>query len=349
MAKSKFKNFFGLNSKDIGIDLGTANLLVTLKGRGIVLKEPSVVAIDKKTGDILATGYEAKEMLGRTPGEIKAVRPLKDGVIADFTATQLMLKNIMNKVSRRYNIGKPRVVVGVPSGITEVEERAVEESVLFTGAKEVYLIEEPMAAAIGANMDVAEPSGNIIVDIGGGTTEVAVISLGGIVTSNSIRVAGDELNEDIVNYIKKEMNVAIGETTAEDIKIDIGCALPLMTDMTKEVKGRDLATGLPKTIYVSSSQIQEAIQESIYKIVDTVKQTLEKTPPELASDIMEKGIVLAGGGALIKNLDKLLSERTGMPVIIADDALDCVAKGAARTLEDLEKLRPVLINSRRRR
>lgn len=349
MAKSKFKNFFGLNSKDIGIDLGTANLLVTLKGRGIILKEPSVVAIDKKTGDILATGYEAKEMLGRTPGEIKAVRPLKDGVIADFTATQLMLKNIMNKVSRRYNIGKPRVVVGVPSGITEVEERAVEESVLFTGAKEVYLIEEPMAAAIGANMDVAEPSGNIIVDIGGGTTEVAVISLGGIVTSNSIRVAGDELNEDIVNYIKREMNVAIGETTAEDIKIDIGCALPLMTDMAKEIKGRDLATGLPKTIYVSSSQIQEAIQESIYKIVDAVKQTLEKTPPELASDIMEKGIVLAGGGALIKNLDKLLSERTGMPVMIADDALDCVAKGAARTLEDLEKLRPVLINSRRRR
>lgn len=349
MGKSKFKKFFGLSSKDIGIDLGTANILVTLKGKGIVLKEPSVVAIDRKTGNILATGYEAKEMLGRTPTEIKAVRPMKDGVIADFTGTQLMLKNIVSKVCQRYSVTKPRVVVGVPSGITEVEERAVEEAVLFAGAKEVYLIEEPMAAAIGANMDVAEPCGNIIVDIGGGTTEVAVISLGGIVVSNSIRVAGDELDQDIVNYIKKEMNLAIGETTAEDIKMEIGCALPLMTDLSKEVKGRDLATGLPKTVYITSSQIQEAMEESIAKIIDTVKITLEKTPPELASDIMEKGIVLAGGGALIKNLDKLLSQKTGMPVLIADNALDCVAKGAAKTLEDLEKLRKVLSNSRKRR
>lgn len=349
MGKSKLKKILGLSSKDIGIDLGTANLLVTLKGKGIVLKEPSVVAIDRKTGDILSTGFEAKEMLGRTPGEIKAVRPMKDGVIADFTGTQLMLKNIVSKVCQRYSVSKPRVVVGVPSGITEVEERAVEEAVLYAGAKEVYLIEEPMAAAIGANMDVAEPSGNIIVDIGGGTTEVAVISLGGIVVSNSIRVAGDELDQDIMNYIKKEMNLAIGETTAEDIKIEIGCALPLMTDLTKEVKGRDLSTGLPKTVYVTSSQIQEAMEESIVKIVDTVKITLEKTPPELASDIMEKGIVLAGGGALIKNLDKLLSQKTGMPVLIADNALDCVAKGAAKTLEDLEKLRKVLSNSRKRR
>lgn len=339
----------GLNSKDIGIDLGTANLLVTLKGKGIVLKEPSVVAIDKKTGGILATGYEAKEMLGRTPENILAIRPMKDGVIADFTGTQLMLKNVLNKVCQRYNIVKPRVVVGVPSGITEVEERAVEEAVLYAGAKEVYLIEEPMAAAIGADIDVAEPSGNIIVDIGGGTTEVAVISLGGIVVSNSIRVAGDELDEDIVNYVKKEMNMAIGTTTAEMIKMEIGCALPLMSDITREVKGRDLTTGLPKTMLISSSQVKTAMQESIYKIVDSVKTTLEKTPPELSSDIMVKGIVIAGGGALIKNLDKLISQVTGMPVIVADNALDCVVKGAGRTLDEIEKLRSVLLSSKKKR
>lgn len=290
-----------------------------------------------------------KKCYGRTPEQIKAVRPLKDGVIADFTATQLMLKNIIKKVSVRYNIGKPKVVVGVPSGITEVEERAVEESVIQAGAKEVYLIEEPMAAAIGANIDVAEPSGSIIVDIGGGTTEVAVISLGGVVVSNSLRVAGDELDEDIVNYIKREMNLAIGETTAEQIKMEIGCAMPLMTDMNMEIRGRDLSTGLPKNVIVSSSQIEEAMQESISKIVEIVKQTLERTPPELASDIMEKGIVLAGGGALIRNLDKLLSNNTGMPVYVAEDPLDCVAKGAGRTLEDLEKLKTVLINARKRR
>lgn len=290
-----------------------------------------------------------KKCFGRTPNEIKAIRPMKDGVIADFTGTQLMLRNIVTKVCQRYNIGKPRVVVGVPSGITEVEERAVEEAVLYAGAREVYLIEEPMAAAIGANMDVAEPSGNIIVDIGGGTTEVAVISLGGIVVSNSLRVAGDELDEDIVNYVKREMNLAIGLTTAEDIKIEIGCALPLMTDLSKQIKGRDLATGLPKTIYITSSQVQEAMQDSITKIVDIVKNTLERTPPELASDIMEKGIILAGGGALIKNLDKLLSQKTGMPVLIADNALDCVAKGAGKTLDELEKLKTVLINSRKKR
>lgn len=349
MGKSRFKKFFSLSSKDIGIDLGTANILVTVKGKGIVLKEPSVVAIDRKTGNILATGYEAKEMLGRTPDEVRAIRPMKDGVIADFSGTQLMLKNILNKVCQRYSIGKPRVVVGVPSGITEVEERAVEEAVMYAGAREVYLIEEPMAAAIGSNMDVAEPSGNIIVDIGGGTTEVAVISLGGIVVSNSIRVAGDELDEDIINYVKREMNLAIGATTAEDIKIEIGCAMPLMTDIGKEVKGRDLATGLPKTIYITSSQVREAMQESITKIIDIVKSTLEKTPPELASDIMEKGIVLAGGGALIKNLDKLLSHSTGMPVLVADNPLDCVARGADKTLDELEKLKSVLLNSRKRR
>lgn len=340
---------FGIGGKDIGIDLGTANMLVTLKGKGIILNEPSVVAIDKKTGNILATGNEAKEMLGRTPDQIKAIRPLKDGVIADFTATQLMLKNIISKVCKRYNAGKPRVVVGVPSGITEVEERAVEESVIQAGAKEVYLIEEPMAAAIGANLDVAEPSGSIIVDIGGGTTEVAVVSLGGVVVSHSLRVAGDELDEDIVNYIKKEMNLAIGETTAEEIKKEIGCAMSLMTEMSMEVRGRDLTTGLPRNIELNSTQIQEAMSESINEIVEIVKTTLERTPPELASDIMEKGIVLAGGGALIKNLDKLLSEKTGMPVYVATDPLDCVVKGTGKTLEDLDRLKTVLINSRRRR
>lgn len=340
---------FSFGGKDIGIDLGTANILVTLKGKGIVLKEPSVVAIDRRTGAILATGHEAKEMLGRTPDQIRAVRPLKDGVIADFTATQLLLKNIITKVCQRYNAGRPRVVVGVPSGITEVEERAVEESVLQAGAREVYLVDEPMAAAIGASLDVAEPSGSIIVDIGGGTTEVAVISLGGIVISHSLRTAGDELDEDIVNYIKKEMNLAIGETTAEQIKMEIGCAAPLMTEETMEIRGRDLATGLPKNVTITSTQMEEAMRDSIGEIIDVVKSTLEKTPPELASDIVEKGIVLAGGGALIKNLDKLLSQKTSMPVYIAENPLDCVVKGTGKTLEDLERLKNVLINARKRR
>lgn len=290
-----------------------------------------------------------KKCYGRTPEQIKAVRPLKDGVIADFTATQLMLKNIIKKVSARYNIGKPKVVVGVPSGITEVEERAVEESVLQAGAKEVYLIEEPMVAAIGSNLEVGEPSGNMIVDIGGGTTEVAVISLGGIVVSHSIRIAGDELDEDIVNYIKRETNLAIGETTAEQIKMEIGCAMPLMTKMSMEVRGRDLSNGLPRNIIITSSQIEEAMQESIQKIVEVIKITLEKTPPELASDIMEKGIYLAGGGALIKNLDKLVNKETGMPVYIAEEPLECVVRGTGKTVEDLERLKSVLINARKRR
>ena len=274
---------------------------------------------------------------------------MKDGVIADFTATQLMLKNLIEKVGRRYSIGRPRVVVGVPSGITEVEERAVEESVIQAGAKEVYLIEEPMAAAIGATLDVGEPSGNIIVDIGGGTTEVAVISLGGIVVSHSLRVAGDELDEDIINYIKREMNLAIGETTAEQIKMQIGCASPLMTEMSMEVRGRDLTDGLPRNVKVTSTQMEEAIRESIGKIVEIVKLTLEKTPPELASDIMEKGIVLAGGGALIQNLDKLLSIETGMPVYVAEEPLDCVVRGTGKTLEDIERLKTVLVNGRKRK
>lgn len=342
-------NFLSFKSKDIGIDLGTANILVTIKGKGIVLREPSVIATNAKTGEIIATGFEAKEMVGRTPKEINAIKPLKDGVIADFTATKLLLKNLLERVCKRYNAVRPRVLVGVPSGITEVEERAVEEAVMRAGAREVYLIEEPMSAAIGADIEIEEPSGNIIVDIGGGTTEVAVISLGGIVTSNSIRIAGDELDEDIVNYVKKELNLAIGESTAEQIKKEIGCAMPLMTQMTMEIKGRDLNDGLPRTEIITSDQVEKAMQESIDKIVEVVKITLEKTPPELASDIMEKGIMLSGGGALIKNLDKLISAETGMPVYIAEEPLDCVVKGTEKTLQDLEKLRTILLNSRKRR
>ena len=341
-------SLFNLKGKDIGIDLGTSNLLITIAGKGIVLSEPCVVAIDENTNQILATGFEAKEMLGRTPKNIKAVRPLKDGVIADFTATQIMLKHVVNKMCQRYNLGKPRVVVGVPSGITEVEERAVEESIIRAGAREVFLIEEPMAAAIGSNLDVAEPTGNIIVDIGGGTTEVAVISLGGIVTSNSIKIAGDELDQDIVNYFKRQLGLAIGETTAEQIKKELGAAVPLMTELTMSVKGRDYLTGLPKTIEVNSNQILEAIQDSINEITDIVKQTLEKTPPELASDIVQRGIVLCGGGALIREIDKLLSKKTDMPVYIAENPMESVVKGTEKTLDDLENLRNVLIDSRRR-
>ncbi len=341
-------SLLSLGGKDIGIDLGTANVLITVKGKGVVLKEPAVVAIDKKTEKVIATGYEAKEMLGRTPDDILAIKPLKDGVIADLIAAQLMLKSMLTRVCQRYNAGRPRVVVGVPSGITEVEERAVEEAILQAGAREVYLIEEPMAAAIGASLDVAEPTGNIVVDIGGGTTEVAVISLGGIVTSYSIRIAGDEIDEDIINYVKKEMDLAIGQTTAEQIKIELGCAMPLVTETSKQVKGRDLKTGLPKEITITSTQVGEAIENSIQEIVDIVKSTLEKTPPELASDIMEKGIMLTGGGALIQNLDKLISEKTGMPVFITENPLECVVKGTAKTLDDLEKLKSVLINARKR-
>lgn len=341
--------WMGFNSKDIGVDLGTANIIITLKGKGIVLNEPSVVAIEKDTGAILATGSEAKEMLGKTPKEIKAIRPLQDGVIADFTATQLMLKSMLQRVCQRYNAGRPRVVVGVPSGITEVEERAVEESVMQAGAKEVYLIEEPMAAAIGANLEVSEPNGNIIVDIGGGTTEVAVISLGGIVVSNSLRIAGDEIDEDIINYVKRELNLAIGEKTAEEVKKQIGCAILPVTESSMQISGRDLITGLPQTLTITSTQAYEAMNESIQKIVDIVKQTLEKTPPELASDIMERGIILAGGGALIQGIDALLAGETEMPVYVAENPLECVARGAEKTLEDLEKLRDVLTNSRRRR
>ena len=342
-------NFLNLSFRDIGMDLGTANILVTLKGKGIILNEPSVVAMDTVTGKIVATGSEAKEMLGRTPDKIRAVRPMKDGVIADFTATRLLLKNLIQKVCKKYNIIRLRAVVGVPSGITEVEERAVEEAIIQAGAREVYLIEEPVAAAIGSNMRIEEPSGNMIVDIGGGTTEVAVISLGGTVVSNSLRIAGDEIDEAIINYIKKELNLAIGQTIAENIKINIGSAMPLMTKETMEIRGRDLNTGLPKTIEVNSEQIQEAMSEPVSEIVEMIKATLEKTPPELLSDIMEKGIVIAGGGALIKNLDKLINQETGMPVVIADNPLNAVVRGTGKTLEDLEKLKTALKNSRRNR
>lgn len=340
-------NFLNLNSRDIGIDLGTANILATLKGKGIILNEPSVVAIDKETNKIIATGREAKEMLGRTPEKIKAVRPLKDGVIADFTATQMLLKNIVQKICKRYGIGRLRAVVGVPSGITEVEKRAVEESVIQAGAREVYLIEEPVAAAIGAGLEIAEPNGNIVVDIGGGTTEVAVISLGGIVVSDSLRIAGDELDEAIINYVKKELNLAIGQTTAEEIKINIGCALPLVSIETMEIRGRDLNTGLPKVLEINSEQVRQAMEEPIAQIVDVIKMALEKTPPELSSDVMERGIILTGGGALIKNLDKLVSQKTGIPVYITDAPLNAVVRGTGKALDDLEKLKAVLNSSRK--
>ncbi len=333
-------NLFTFGSKDIGIDLGTSNILVTIKGKGIVLREPSVVAINIRTGEIVATGREAKEMLGRTPESIRALRPMKDGVIADFTATKLMLRNILKKISKKHDIGRPRVIVGVPSGITEVEKKAVEETIMQAGAKKVYLIEEPLAAAIGSGIHIEEPSGNMIVDIGGGTTEVAVISLGGIVVSNSLKIAGDTLDEDIMNYIKREENLSIGETTAEEIKIEIGTAIPLLTEKSMEIRGRDLSTGLPRNITVTSTQISEALEESLERIVNAIKLTLEKTPPELSADLVERGIVLTGGGALIKNLDQLLSSKTNMPVYVSDEPLECVVRGTSKTLGELKKLRP---------
>ncbi len=341
-------SLFSFASKDIGIDLGTSNILITLKGKGIVLNEPSVVAMDRKTEQILATGCEAKEMLGRTPEQIIAVRPIKDGVIADFTATQLMIKNLISKVCKRYNVTKPRVVVGVPSGITEVEERAVEEAVSQTGAREVYLIEEPMAAAIGAGLDVVEPTGNMIIDIGGGTTEIAVISLGGIVISNSIKTAGDELDEAIVNYAKNYLNLAIGQNAAEEIKKELGCAMPPIDKKTMEVRGRDLTSGLPENRTITSADVQAAMEPEIEKIIELVRATLEKTPPELASDIVGRGITLAGGGALIKGIDTLISKRTEIPVYIADRPLNCVADGTGAIIEDMEKLRTALINRKRK-
>ncbi len=338
----------GFFARDIGIDLGTANTLVHVKGKGIVVREPSVVAINRKTNTILAVGDKAKEMIGRTPGDIVAIRPMKDGVIADFDVTQSMLKYFIKRaISGGGFMSKPRVVICVPSGVTEVEKRAVEEATLQAGAKEAYLIEEPMAAAIGANLPVEEPSGSMIVDIGGGTSEVAVISLGGIVASKSLRIAGDEFDEAIVHYVKKEYNLMIGDRTAETIKVTIGAAYPKPKDETMEVRGRDLITGLPKNITISSGEIIDALKEPINAIVDAIKYTLEKTPPELASDIMDRGIMLAGGGALLSGLDKLINEETGMPVYIAENPLDCVAIGSGKVLDEIETLKRVLITPRK--
>jgi len=337
----------GIFTRDIGIDLGTANTLVHLKGKGIVVREPSVVAINKKTNDILAVGDAAKEMIGRTPGNIVAIRPMKDGVIADFDVTQAMLKYFIKKAFSKGGFGKPRVVICVPSGVTEVEKRAVEEASLAAGAKEAYLIEEPMAAAIGANLPVEEPSGSMVVDIGGGTSEVAVISLGGIVTSKSLRIAGDELDEAIVHYVKKEYNLMIGERTAEEIKMTIGAAYPKTKEEKMEIRGRDLISGLPKNIVITSTEVADALKEPINAIVDSIKYTLEKTPPELAADIMDRGIMLTGGGALLSGLDKLIRDETGMPVNIAENPLDCVAMGSGKVLEEIETLKKVLISPKR--
>ncbi|ABO51058.1 rod shape-determining protein MreB [Desulforamulus reducens MI-1] len=338
----------GMFSKDMGIDLGTANSLVYLKGKGIVLREPSVVAIQRETGQVLAVGEEAKQMIGRTPGNIVAIRPMKDGVIADFDVTQSMIKYFINKALRnRSFIVKPRVVVSVPSGVTAVEERAVREAALQAGAREAYLIEEPMAAAIGAGLPVHEPTGNMIVDIGGGTTEVAVISLGGIVTSRSIRVAGDEMDDAIIQHVKRTYNLMIGERTAEQIKLNIGTAYPLEQEETEEIRGRDLVTGLPKTLQITSAEIYKALSEPVASILEAVKVTLEKTPPELAADIMDRGIVMAGGGSLLRGLDRLVSDQTGMPVHMAEEPLLAVAYGSGRVLENIDILKRVLIQPKK--
>lgn len=337
-------------SKDMGIDLGTANTLVYMKEKGIIINEPSVVAINTQTGKVLAVGNEAKEMIGRTPGNIIAIRPMKDGVIADFDVTQAMLRYFINKAYVRSIFSpKPRIVVCVPSGVTEVEKRAVLEAALAAGSKnkDTYLIEEPMAASIGAGLPVAEPSGNMIVDIGGGTSEVAVISLGGIVTSTSLRVAGDAIDNAIVSFIKKEFNLAVGDRTAESIKISIGSAFPQEKEEVLEIRGRDLLTGLPKTIEITSIHIREALSEPVTSIIETIKQTLECTPPELAADIMEFGITLTGGGALLRGLDKLINAETGMPVHVANEPLNCVAVGTGLVLEQIDKLKSVLISPRK--
>lgn len=334
--------------KDMGIDLGTANTLVHIKGKGVILREPSVVAIQNNTGKILSVGEEAKEMIGRTPGNIVAIRPMKNGVIADFDVTQAMLRYFINKaLEKRNQFMKPRVVISIPTGCTTVEERAVREAALQGGAKEAYLIEEPMAAAIGAGMPVEEPTGNMIVDIGGGTTEVAVISLGGVVTAKSVRVAGDNMDEAIIQHLKKNYNLLIGERTAENIKMSIGSALWEGPEEYYEVRGRDLVSGLPKTIKVSSDEIQMALKETVEQIVEGIKVCLEKTPPELAADIMDRGIVMAGGGSLLKGLDKLISRETEMPVYVCDDPLLAVARGTGKVLEKIESLKQVLVPSKK--
>jgi rod shape-determining protein MreB len=338
-----FSAFLGLFSHDIGIDLGTANTLVMVKGRGIVIDEPSVVAVDRNSKKILAIGSEAKRMVGRTPANIVAVRPLKDGVISDFDVTERMLQYFIRAVHDRFGFGipRPRVVIGIPSGVTEVEKRAVHDAALNAGARAAFLVEEPMAAAIGAGLPIMEPAGCLIVDIGGGTTEVAVIALGGIVVSTSIRVAGDEMDQEIMAYSRQVHNMLIGERTAEEIKIDAGSAYPLEDEQTVEIRGRDLATGLPKSVEVSTVELRDALSGSISAIVEAVRSTIEVTPPELVADLMNRGIALAGGGALLRGLDRRLSQETKFPVLVAEDPLSCVVRGTGEVLEEAALLAKV--------
>ena len=335
--------------RDMAVDLGTANTLVYVRGKGVVLDEPSVVAMNTTTGEVLAVGHEAKRMIGRTPDNIAAIRPLKDGVIADFEATEQMLRSFIHQVHRRRYFAKPRIVVCVPSGITGVEQRAVKDAGYQAGARKVYIIEEPMAAAIGAGLPVHEPTGNMVVDIGGGTTEVAVISLGGIVTSTSIRIGGDELDEAIIQHVKKEYSLLLGERTSEAIKLAIASVYPMPEELVAEIKGRDLVSGLPKTITIAAEEIRRAIEEPVNAIIDAIKTTLDRTPPELAADIMDRGIVLTGGGGLIRGLDKRLRHETGMPVRIADTPLQAVVLGSGKCLEEFEVLQRVLVTSSNRR
>jgi rod shape-determining protein MreB len=332
-----WKHLGGLSGRDMAVDLGTANTLVYVRGRGIVLSEPSVVAIDQRTGEVHAVGIEAKRMLGRTPGTITAIRPLKDGVIADFDVTEQMLRHFIEKANGN-RFAHPRVIVCVPSGVTGVEKRAVEEATISAGARQAYLIEEPMAAAIGAGLPVSDPTGNMIVDIGGGTTEVAVISLGGIVVSQSIRVGGDEMDEAIANHLRKDYKLLIGQQTSEEVKLEIGSAWVLAEEINAEVRGRDMLTGLPKTVILTSEDVRRALDEPVSQIIDAIRGTLDKTPPELAADIMDRGIVLAGGGALLQGLDERLRHETHMPVHVAESPLTCVAMGSGRSLEEFETI-----------
>jgi len=337
-----------LLGRDMAVDLGTANTLVYVRGRGVLLNEPSVVALNAQTREILAVGTEAKRMLGRTPDSIAAIRPMKDGVIADFESTEQMLRLFIQRVHRRRYFAKPRLVVCVPSGITSVEQRAVKEAGYQAGARRVYIIEEPMAAAIGAGLPVHEATGNMVVDVGGGTTEVAVISLGGIVTSLSIRTAGDDLDAAVMSWFKKEYSLMLGERTAEEIKIQLGSAFPLPEEPQAEIRGRDLISGLPRTITISSAEVRQALEEPLHDIVDAVRTTLDKTPPELAGDIMDRGLVLTGGGALLRGLDERLRHETGMPVHVAEDPLHSVAMGAGKCVEEFEALQQVLVSEPRR-
>ncbi len=336
-----------LIGRDMAVDLGTANTLVYVRGKGVLLDEPSVVAVDTATGEVLAVGHEAKRMIGRTPDGIEAIRPMKDGVIADFEATEQMLRWYISSVHRRRYFAKPRMVICVPSGVTAVEQRAVKEAGYQAGAREVFIIEEPMAAAIGAGLPIHRPTGNMVVDVGGGTTEVAVISLGGIVTSLSVRTAGDELDASIVTWMKKEHGLMLGERTAEEVKMSVGSAFPLLEETDAEIRGRDLVSGLPRTVVVSSAEVRQAMEEPLHAIVDAVRVTLDQTPPELAGDIMDRGIVLTGGGALLRALDERLRHETGMPVHVADDPLTSVAMGAAKCVEEFEALRQVFVPSTR--